>query len=272
MICWRYTPGGMEASAVAGDLMASRAVARGNMTARDAMRYMDFELDTLTYVLSTDDEEEPGHDVFDFVELYNELAVATGASTVEIRTLKRQALVSLANPMLVYAAWGIGRYLATGATGVGVPMLQAGGIRFLPLMRYRLTPLGTEWALVNELGGGIRPTQIEVRVGQSFDARPWGIAVRQRQLPAWREWTADLALAVWRQPLITGSPDEPFPSPTRLGAHVRGRLEQPLVPVWFSAERATLIVDIGVKSAGFVPGEPLGAGLVARAGIGLPLR
>jgi hypothetical protein len=33
----------------------------------------------------------------------------------------------------------------------------------------------------------------------------------------------------------------------------------------------TVIIDIGAKAAGFVPGEPLGRGVVARAGVGLPL-
>lgn len=264
--------GGMEAGGVAGDLLASRALSRGGMTARDAIRYLEFELDTLSYVLSTDEEEEPGHDVFDFLTRYNELAVAIDTPALGLRTLQRESLVSLANPMLAYAAWGIGRYLATGATSVGVPMLTIGGVRYLPLVRYRLTPLGTEWAIVNELGGRVRPTQVEVRAGRSFAARPWGISVRQRQLRAWRDWTADVGVSVWRQPRFNESAFEPFPSQSRLGAHLRGRLEQPLVPMWFSLERATLIIDIGVKSAGFVPGEPLGSGLVARAGIGLPLR
>jgi hypothetical protein len=177
--------GGMEANGVAGDLLASRALSRGGMTARDAMRYLEFELDTLSYVLSTDEEEEPGHDVFDFLTLYNELAAATETRTLGLRTLKRESLVSLANPMLAYAAWGIGRYLATGGTSVGVPMLTIGSVRYLPLVRYRLTPLGTEWAIVNELGGSIRPTQVEVRAGRSLAAHPWGVSVRQRQLPAW---------------------------------------------------------------------------------------
>jgi hypothetical protein len=262
---------GMEADAVAADVTASRALSRGIMTPRDAMRYLEFELDTFAYVRGTDDEgEEPGHDVFDFLESYNELASGVGASTLSVRTLKRQALVSLANPMLAYAAWGIGRYLATGATGVAVPMLTIAGVRYLPLFRYRLTPFGTEWALVNELGGRVRPTQIELRFGRAVDARPWAIAVQQRQLPAWRQWTMDLGGAVWRQPKFAESADEPFPPPTRFGVQVRGRVERPLIP-WFGTTRATLIVDVGVKSAGYVPGEPLGGGVIARAGLGLPL-
>jgi hypothetical protein len=263
---------GMEASAVAADLLASRAISDGTMTGRDALRYLGFELDTLTYILSTAEEgEDPGHDVGDFLAAYNEGAHATDASPLRARMLRRQALVGFANPMLAYAAWGLGRYIATGTNDVRVPAVTIAGVRYVPLVRYRLTSFGTEWSLVNELGGRLRPTQVELRVGRALDARPWGIAVRQREVKAWGRWTAGLALDVWRQPRFADSWDQPVPSGMRFGAHVRGRLERPLIPVWFSASGATLIVDVGLKSAGFAAGEPLGAGVVTRAGVGLPL-
>lgn len=262
---------GMEASAVAADVLASRVMSRGRMTARDALRYLGFELDTLVYVLSTDEHEEPGHDVADFLAAYNDRAAGADASPLHIRSLRRGARASLANPLLAYAAWGLGRYVATGALDSAVPMLTIGGVRYLPLVRYRLTPFGTEWSLVNELGGRVRPTQIEVRIGRAFDTRPWGMAIRHREVPARHAWTVDLGVSVWRQPAFAESSADPFPPGARLGAHVRGRLERPLIPVWFNPGRATLIVEAGVKSAGFVPGEPLGGGLVTRVGVGLPL-
>jgi hypothetical protein len=52
---------------------------------------------------------------------------------------------------------------------------------------------------------------------------------------------------------------------------MRGRAERPLVRLWSAARTATLVVDVGLKSEGFVPGEPLSAGPVLRVGIGLPL-
>lgn len=250
--------GGMETSGIAADVTASRALQRGSMSARDALRYAGFELDTLLYVLGTDDDgEEPGQDVADFLATYNALALVSGAELLSTQTLKRRALASLANPMLGYAAWRIGRYLATGADEGAIPTLSIGGVRYLPLMRYRLTPFGTEWALVNEIGGRMRPTQVELRIGHAPNDRPWGLSVRHREIPAWNEWLIDVGMAVWRQP--------------EFGAQVRARLQRPLVPVWFSTDRATLIVDAGVKGEGYVPGEPLGAGPVIRAGIGLPL-
>jgi hypothetical protein len=152
-----------------------------------------------------------------------------------------------------------------------VPTLTLGGLGYLPLFRYRLTPYGTEWALVNELGGPMRPAQLELRVGRALRERPWGLSLRQRHAAAWREWTVDLAGGVWRQPRFAASAGEPFPAATRFGMHLRGRIERPLIPVWFSATDAAIVVEVGGKSAGFVPGEPLGGGVTVRAGVGLPL-
>jgi hypothetical protein len=265
--------GGMEVDGVAAALTFHRAFSAQRMSPRDAVRYLAFELDTLSYVLSTDDDgEEPGHDVADYLETYNRVAAAAGAAPLTPRALRRQALVGFANPMFAYAAYGIGRYLATGATDVAVPALSIAGVRYLPMFRYRLAPYGTEWSLVNELGGRIRPTQIELRVGRAPHATPWGVRARQRELRSWRDWSLDASIEVWRQPPLVLEADDPLSSSPRTGVHVRGRVERPLLPVWFSADRATIVVDVGVKSAGFVPGEPLRGGLVVRGGVGLPLR
>ncbi len=264
--------GGMEADAVAAALVAEQAFLRRRMRPRDALRYLAFELDTLSYVLSTDDRgEEPGHDVASFLENYNTLAAAAGSPVRTIRTLRREALVALANPMVAYAAFGIGRYLWSGATDVAVPALSIAGVWYLPLLRYRLAPYGTEWSVVNELGGRIRPTQIELRVGRAPHATPWGIRVRQRELMSWREWSLEASVDAWRQPRLALMADEPPAARPRAGVQVRGRVERPLLPVWFSPDPATIVVEVGVKSAGFVPGEPLAGGLVLRGGLGVPL-
>ena len=265
--------GGMEVDGVAAALTSHRAFSAQQMRPRDAVRYLAFELDTLSYVLSTDDDgEEPGHDVADFLETYNRVAVAAGAAPLRPRALRRQALVGFANPMLAYAAYGIGRHLATGATDVAVPALSIAGVRYLPMFRYRLAPYGTEWSLVNELGGRIRPTQIELRLGRAPHTTPWGVRVRQRELMSWRDWSLEASIEVWRQPRLALQADESLSASPRAGVQVRGRVERAFLPVWFSADRATIVVDLGVKSRGFVPGEPLRGGAVVRGGVGLPLQ
>src|SRR5258705_2786733 len=165
--------GGMESTGVVAAIVAERAFVDRRMPPRDAIRYLTFELDTLRYIASTDDQEEPGHDVGDFLETYNDLAATAAAPALTPRRLRREALVSLANPMAAYAAYGLARYLWNGAEDVAVPALSIAGVRYLPLMRYRLTPFGTEWALVNALGGRVRPMEIEMRIGRSVQSRAW---------------------------------------------------------------------------------------------------
>jgi hypothetical protein len=263
--------GGMESTSVVASIVAERAFVDGRMRPRDALRYLLFEFDTQGYIASTNDDEEPGHDVGDFLTTYNDLAAAAGAHTLTPRQLRRESLVGLANPLGAYALFGIARYWWNGATDVPVPTLSIAGVRYLPLVRYRLTPYGTEWSLVNALAGRMRPTEVEVRIGRSPLETPWGIGVRQRSVASWRGWSVDAAADVWRQPPIAGTDPRRIEFDLRTGARVRGRANHAVMPVWFSTSRATLVVEVGAKSAGYVPGEPLRAGIVARAGLGLPL-
>lgn len=173
--------------------------------------------------------------------------------------------------MGAYALFGIARYWWNGATDVAVPTLSIAGVRYLPLVRYRLTPYGTEWSLVNALGGRVRPMEVEVRIGRSPLETPWGIGVRQRSVARLGGWRVDAAVDMWRQPPIAGTDPQHVAFDLRTGVRVRGRVNHEVMPVWFGASRATLIVEVGGKSAGYLPGEPLRAGIVARAGIGLPI-
>jgi hypothetical protein len=269
---------GMEGNRVAASLISHQAFREGRMNQRDALRYLGFELDTMNYVLNTDDEpEREGHDVSGFIQVYNEMAEFIGARRVTPRELQREVLVCLANPMLGYALFGIARYVWNGNPEVPVPAVSIAGIRYLPLLRYQLTPYGTEWSLMNELGGRIQSTQVELRVGRSPGARPWGIGIREREVALWRGWRLDIGIEVWRQPRIVDTITASTASESRaaadarlrLGGQVSGRAERPLGARLFGLA-PTVIVDLGVKTAGFVPGEPLRAGGIVRAGVGIP--
>lgn len=262
--------GGMESTDLVAAIAANHAFVDARMRPRDALRYLTFQLDSFHYIWSAEDEGgEPGHDVGDFLRTYNDLAAAAGARALTPRRLRQQALVSFANPMLAYAAFGVARYWWSGASDVAVPALLIAGVRYLPMFRYRLAPYGTEWALVNAFAGRVRPMEIELRFGESPGSTPWGIDVRQRDLVTWRRWTIDAAVDVWSQPPVASSDAARITFDPRIGTRVGGRINYAVTRS--ATSPATLIVDVGVKSGGYVPGEPLRGGLVARAGIGLPL-
>jgi hypothetical protein len=89
-----------------------------------------------------------------------------------------------------------------------------------------------------------------------------------------RGWRIAFTGDVWRQPPLAlgGRSDfgiETIGAELEWGAAVRSRVESP--PFHWPSFPATLVVEAGVKSSGFIKGEPLDGGVVLRAGLGLPL-
>lgn len=270
------TVGGMEANGVGAAILSRRAFAEGRLTPRAALRYLEFELDAFDYIRHTGDEpEHEGQDVSDFVVRYNVASRFAGAEPLTTKTLRNEAWISLANPMVAYAAIALARYVATGATESRVWTLPLADWRLMPAMKYRLTPFGTEWAIVTDLSRKSTTAEIAVRVGRAPDTMPWGVAGSLDALRI-RGWKVELAGEIWRQPpLALGSvPDLGLPlvgAPLEWGGAVITRVESPGIPLWKSPMSMPVIVETGVKSMGFVAGDPLDGGLVFRAGLGLPL-
>jgi hypothetical protein len=270
---------GMEVNAVAAEQMAGRAFASGRITARTAVRYLGFELDGFDYIQHTGDEpERPGHDVSDFLELYNIGAGLVDAEPLTARTLRRQSLLSLANPMIASAAFSIARYVATGRRDGPVFALPVGAVRVMPVLRYRLTPFGPEWALTSDISGPWAPggtARLGVRVGRAPHERPFGVSAAYAGLRL-RRWQMTVGLEGWKQPPLARGANPDFGlslvgGALEWGGMIHARAESPLASAWWTSSPLTLIVDATLKSNGYAPGERIEPGLVLRAGIGLPL-
>ena len=263
------TTAGMEASGAAASAISAGVVRRGYIDWREAMRYIGFETDTFFYIQSTgDDPEAPGHDVSDFRITYNEASRRLGQPALTARTLRREALVGLANPLLAFAAVGVGRYLWSGATRSAVPAFSLAGTRYLPMARYRLTPYGTEFAVVSELANASRASTVELRFGRAPGTTPWGVTASHQPIVRWRTWTFGAAVHAWRQPPFGSSAVKPE---LRSGAAVFARAQRAVPAAWFGSDSLAVVIETGTKSSGFVPGEPLGSGPVLRVGVALAL-
>ena len=267
---------GMEVNGVSAGLISRRAFAAGRIAPRSGLRYLYFALDGFDYIQNTGDEPElPGHDVSDFLNIYNITAELVDAETLTPRTLRRQSFLNLADPMLASAAFSVARYLATGNLDGPVFQIRLGPVRVMPGMKYRLTPFGTEWAITSDVASSGHAGYVGVRVGRAPLTSPWGLSAGYAGVRL-KSWHIDVELEGWRQPPLAlgGQPDFGLGfigADLEWGGQVRARAASPIVTFWGSQTPITLIVDAGLKSVGFVPGEPLGAGLVLRAGLGLPL-
>jgi hypothetical protein len=265
---------GMEANAVGAAWLSRRSFAEQRLPPRAALRYLEFQLDVFDYMRHTSDEpERAGHDVSDFVLLHNLAGEIVDAQPLLPRTLRRETWLNLVNPMVASAALSIGTYLATGDERGRVLALPLGDWRVMPGLRYELTPFGTEWELTTDVAWRAHAGDASLRVGRAPLTRPWGVTLSTPAIPV-KRWRLAVGGDLWRQPpLALGArPDfglSVVGATLEWGGAVRGRLESP--PIRRSPIPATVIVEAGVKSSGYVKGDPLDGGLVLRAGLGVPL-
>jgi hypothetical protein len=230
--------------------LAGDALLAGHWHYRDARRYLYAEYDTIHYILRTTDHEKEGHDVGDFMKIYNEVATDNHEKTLNARTLRRRVLAGFLNPMIAYSYYSaFVSYVWSGHADSPAPMLHLGGTRYLPMARFQLTTFGTEWIIDNALVRDGRFFDATIRAGQTIGARTWGAGLQATRLAGWKRWTFDAEGHLWHQPDWGGE----------VTATAHRQLRSGL----------SLVGQGGYKSNGFLAGEPIHQGVVLRIGAAL---
>jgi hypothetical protein len=259
--------GGIEAQNVLAALIGREAVAHGALDYREAWQYLESRIDGLRYIRSVSPSSPPGHDVADFLRDFNDGCVRPTCTPLGGPALKRRALLMLADPLLAYGAYGIViSYAVHGTPSVAVPMIHLPHeIRYLPALRFEMAPYGTEWSTEHDVVIDGRLTAVSVRLGDTGSRRAWGVSMLRTDLARSERASVQLAADVWRQPPLDASPA------ARL--LVTGGRAVATATVAFGrsdpARRIGLYVEGGYKSAGFVRGERLRSGAIARAGLAI---
>jgi hypothetical protein len=247
------TVGGMEANRMMARLLTQDALTSGRWHYRDARRYLYAEYDTMRYIRRTTDAEKEGHDVGDFLKIYNEVATANDATTLNARTLRRRVLAGFANPMIAYSYYGAFiSYVWSGRADAPVPMLRFGATRYLPMVRFQLTPFGTEWVIDNTFVRNGRFVDATIRAGQTIGARTGGVGLQVTRLAAWKGWTFDGDGNLWRQP--------------EWGGEVTATAHHQLTRLPLLRHTLVAVVQAGYKTNGFLAGERIHQGAVLRVG------
>jgi hypothetical protein len=248
------TTGGMEANDVAARALAQDALTQGRWHYRDARRYLYAEYDTIRYILGTRGLEKEGHDVGDFIRVYNDLADDLGEKRLSARTLRRSVLASFANPMIAYSYYStFVSYVWGGHAMAPVPMIRLGQTRYLPMARFQLTPFGTEFVIDNTFVRNGRFYDARINSGQTIGARTWGIGLQGTRLASIRRWSIDGEATIWHVPEW----GEKFAATVHRTLAERG------------GHALALVVQAGFKTDGYVPGDPLRQGAIVRVGAAL---
>jgi hypothetical protein len=265
---------GIEAQHSLADAVAERAVARGRIHYREAWLYFESRTAGMSYILSASPISAEGHDAADYLETF-EKACTAPCEPLTRNYVQRRALLTLADPMLYYAMYGLAvSYIGNGTTTGPMPLIPVGGgVRVMPSLGYAMAPYGTEWtvraAFQQEQRAKSRErrlTNVALRVGNTGASSTWGVNARAADVLRVRGLRVALSADVWRQPeLLADQTSEP----QDFGAGVMATTIVPLPRLLRSRWVEGIHVTAGYKSQGFVPGEQLSRGGFLRGGIAL---
>lgn len=256
---------GIEAQNVLADHIGRAAVASGALHYREAWLYLESRLDGLRYIRSVSPRSSPGHDVRSFLLDFNDQCDPPACEPLDAATLKRRALVMLGDPMLAYAgyAWAAA-YMVHGRTTGPVPMIPLpGDLRYLPALRFEMTPYGTAATTDHTIVRQGRVTNVSIGVGDTGAARAWDVGVTSGDVLRGTGLNAGASIRLWRQPGLDAPPNA---QAMKTGVLAVGTLRIAL-PRSVAAGRAGVLVEAGYKSDGFVRGERLHGGPIVRAGV-----
>src|SRR4051812_31239094 len=256
---------GIEAQNVLADHIGREAVTSRALHYREAWLYLESRLDGLRYIRSVSPRSAPGHDIRSFLFDFNNGCDPPACEPLQASTLKRRALVMLGDPMLAYAAYAwAAAYMVHGRTTGPVPMIPLpGDMRYLPALRFEMTPYGTAVTTEHAIVRHRRVTNVSVGVGDTGAARAWDVGIGSADLLRGSGLTAGASIRIWRQPELDAPPNA---QAMTTGVLAVGTLRIAL-PGSAPASRVRVLVEAGYKSDGFVRGERLHAGPIVRAAV-----
>jgi hypothetical protein len=259
---------GIEAQNVLADHIGRQATQAAALPYREAWLYLESRLDGLGYIRSVSPNSSPGHDVKSFLDDFNDGCDPPVCTPLPASTLKRRALLMLADPMLAYAgySWAVS-YVVRGHSSSPVPMISLPhDVRYLPALRFEMTPYGTAVTTEHAFVHDHRLTRVTVGVGDTGRQAAWAIGVDAGDLVEGAWWQADVRVDIWRQPTLDTPPNSQV---FMTGGLAAATARIPFGRRGPAGRRAGVLVQGGYKSDGFVRGERLHAGPIVRVGVTL---
>jgi hypothetical protein len=265
--------GGIEAhSTVMNQLLSLRWTAKREITYREASAFFSSWYIMFDYVHDTEDALATvvdDNDISVYVRLLNDHAGYTNPDSLlmDIEYLKNRTLISLANPYLYYSLYAMLKtYLWDGDISTGFPMLNIGGIEYLPSFRIGWTPFGLEYHMENFMKVKSRVLLLDLRIGDQTFYKSWGGGgLLIKNFYENNQFSFDVRLDVWKQPEIElGDPRIYKGGGLGGGFSVRSHYN-----FEGSQNLIAAVLELGFKSPGFLEGYALDSSPIIMFGIAI---
>ncbi len=257
-------------------VVRGRAMLRGTLYYDEVALGVSGHFDLPLYILGTDDRTAEG----DVATYLRDLP----HSSLTLTTLKRRALVSLADPFILLALGSsLRNHFWRGTKTAPLPTIEWRSVRYLPSVHLALSPFGPEVVLEHLAVHGTRLWRVSTRLGDGPYGRFGGAGLDVRNVLRTSRLRTDVRLDVWYQPLRLLSPpvrttrsrrrppgrsapeSSPIVDPFAVGGRVEVSASIRPTPDWPVFATGTL----GYKTDGFVVGERLDEGVLVEFGLRL---
>ena len=271
-----YTIAPTEATMVLADQLKLRFLYTKSVDGRQSLLYAFSALDLTANLYRSDEDligdpiesdfllSEPESYIHYMDRLYPD-------AQINFENLKLKSLVNLLDPYLWYAIYSPLTYIVKGEA-VETPMIPLfGGGGYLPGLRMALAPYGPEYYFMNYLRtGGGNPIMAYVKWGSLGGHQHWGAGINAPYLISYELGAVGIKADFFKQyhpkeiPTISSN-DEGEGYEREKGFLATLIMNQ----AFQKGSHIRVTGQLGYKTKGYVPGESLKAGLIARAGIAI---
>lgn len=263
--------GGIEVhSTIMNQIWNLRWTAKREITYREASAFFWSWKIMFQYVQDTEDALATvvdDNDISVYVRLLNEHAGYTNPDSLlmDIKYLKTRTLISLANPYLYYSLYAMLKtYLWDGNISTGFPMLNIGGIEYLPSFRIGWAPFGLEYHMENFMRVKSRVFLVDLRIGDQTFYQSWGgVGLLVKNFYETNRFSFDVRLDVWKQPEI----EIGDPATLKGGGFGGGFSLRSYYNLEGSQSPIAAVIELGYKSPGFIEGYVLDSSPIIMFGL-----
>ncbi len=244
---------GMEATTILSEQVRKTWFKTGKIDRRDGMLFLINSFDEISYIYNN-----TGNDIIEYVGNVNSWY---GNNVISEHSLRGKNTWNLFDPSLYYTYYSFFAYIYAGTPHTKMYMFEIKDYKYLPTPRLLLAPYGPEFQLQNHVVTSKNELwEINLRYGNTGGIQSYGLDLIIDPIFIYNEFEFGNKFYLWRQPMFLQQNYAQGIS-SKIGA-------AEFVSVMYKFEKQWAgFAELGYKTAGYIPGDPLGNSWVWRLGI-----
>lgn len=274
---------GVEASSVLASQVRQSWLSEGMVDPRQTLVYYFSALDVTGYswTLRQTPHAFPrtGNDMTNYLFYLN---ATYPDAHLSCRSLRNQSLINLLDPFIFYSLYTMSIYNRADVPATKTPMIDFGAFKYLPAVRFELTPFGPQYYFHSFFLKDLSPTCCYLKWGQHGVNTYYGVGVENRALFMLERATFGFKMDLWNQPDVLFQPgvlsafeikewpqNLPLPQLYPDSVLTRKKLGGALsfcVSYNEALSKVKYNLEAGYKTEGYLPGEALRQAPILRGG------